>query len=104
MATTGNSGAVKRATSIEVTVPTILRDCTGGRNTVTIEAHTLAEALERLRATYPLLNVHLYDQAGQMRPHVLIFYNEESTRWLDTLDVPLNPGDRLEILQAVSGG
>ena len=95
---------MKTATTIEVTVPTILRDCTGGHNTVTIEAHTLAEALERLREDYPLLKVHLYDQAGQMRPHVLIFYNEESTRWLDSLDVPLNPGDRLEILQAVSGG
>jgi sulfur-carrier protein len=91
-------------TPIEVSVPTILRDCTGGRNPVTIEAATLAEALERLRETYPLLRVHLYDETGQLRPHVLIFYNEESTRWLEHLDVPLRPGDQLEILQAVSGG
>ena len=40
----------------------------------------------------------------QLRQHVLLFYNDESTRWLDTLDVPLRPGDRLEIVQAVSGG
>ena len=92
------------ASEIEVRLPTILRDCTGGRNPVTIQADTLAEALERLRETYPLLRVHLYDEAGRLRPHVLIFYNEESTRWLERLDVPLRPGDRLEILQAVSGG
>jgi len=92
------------ATEIEVTVPTILRDCTGGRNSVTIEATTLAEALQRLREVYPLLRVHLYDEAERLRPHVMIFYNEESTRWLEHLDVPLKPGDRLEILQAVSGG
>ena len=91
-------------TEIEVTVPTILRDCTGGRNSVTIEATTLAEALERLRETYPLLRVHLYDESERLRPHVMIFYNEESTRWLENLDLPLKPGDRLEILQAVSGG
>ena len=91
-------------TQIEVSVPTILRDCTGGRNPVTIEAVTLAEALERLRETYPLLRIHLYDETGQLRPHVLIFYNDESTRWLEHLDVPLRPGDHLEILQAVSGG
>lgn len=91
-------------TSIEVSVPTILRDCTGGRNPITIEAATLTEALERLRETYPLLRVHLYDEAERLRPHVLIFYNEESTRWLERLDMPLQPGDRLEIVQAVSGG
>lgn len=91
-------------TQIEVSVPTILRDCTGGRNSVTIEANTLAEALERLRETYPLLRVHLYDETEHLRPHVMIFYNEESTRWLESMDVPLKPGDRLEILQAVSGG
>jgi molybdopterin converting factor small subunit len=96
------SGAQK--TNIEVSVPTILRDCTGGHNQVTIEAATLAEALERLNETYPLLRVHLYDEAEQLRPHVQLFYNQESTRWLERLDVPLRPGDRLEILQAVSGG
>jgi adenylyltransferase/sulfurtransferase len=91
-------------TSIEVSVPVILRDCTGGRNHVTIEASTLAEALQRLRESYPLLRIHLYDEVEQLRPHVMIFYNEESTRWLERLDVPLQPGDRLEIVQAVSGG
>jgi adenylyltransferase/sulfurtransferase len=90
--------------SIEVSVPAILRDCTGGRNPVSIEAATLAEALQRLRETYPLLRTHIYDEQERLRPHVLIFYNDESTRWLDNLDVPLKPGDRLEILQAVSGG
>lgn len=92
------------STSIEVNIPTPLRDCTGGRNPITIEAATLAEALQRLRETYPLLRIHLYDEAERLRPHVLIFYNEESTQWLEHLDVPLRPGDRLEIVQAVSGG
>jgi sulfur-carrier protein len=91
-------------TAIEVNVPTLLRDCTGGQNIVTLEAATLDEALRSLRETYPLLRVHLYDEDEQLRPHVLIFFNEESTRWLERLDVPLRPGDRLEILQAVSGG
>ena len=100
MGNTGNTGN----TGIEVNLPTILRDCTGGRNPITIEAATLAEALQRLRETYPLLRAHLYDEADRLRPHVVIFYNKESTRWLDNLEVPLRPGDRLDILQAVSGG
>lgn len=89
---------------LEISVPTILRDCTGGNSVITIKATTLAEALQRLRDTYPLLRIHLYDEAGQLRPHVLLFYNKESTRWLDRLDVPIRHGDQLEILQAVSGG
>src|SRR6478736_1705633 len=100
----GNNGKGKGKVSIEVSVPTLLRDCTGGRNPVTVEAATLADALKSLRETYPLLRVHLYDEAERLRPHVMIFYNEESTRWLERLDVPLRPGDRLEIVQAVSGG
>jgi sulfur-carrier protein len=91
-------------TGIEVNVPTILRDCLGGSTQVTIEAETLAEALERLCTAYPLLRIHLFDEAGQLRTHVLIFYNEESTRWLERMDIPLQPGDRLNILQAISGG
>lgn len=90
--------------SVKVSVPTILRDCTGGHHTVSIEAGTLAEALERLRETYPLLRVHLYDETGRLRTHVLIFYNEESIGWLENHDIPLRAGDRLEIVQAVSGG
>jgi molybdopterin converting factor small subunit len=100
MGTTGKSAGA----GLDVSVPTILRDCVGGNHTVSIGATTLAEALQRLRDTYPLLRIHLYDESEQLRPHVLLFYNGESTRWLDTLDLPLRPGDRLEILQAVSGG
>jgi hypothetical protein len=58
MGDTGHKGSLTRASvkaKVEVSVPTILRDCTGGCNPVTIEAATLAEALARLRETYPLL-------------------------------------------------
>ena len=89
---------------IEISVPTIFRDCTGGRDYVTVQALTVADALQRMRETYRLLRIHLYEETGKLRPHVQIFYNDESTRWLERLDVPIKPGDRLEILQAVSGG
>ncbi len=106
MGKVGNTSKIAdtRSVSIEVNVPTILRDCTGGSSSVTIGALTLAEALLRLCGSYPLLRVHLYEETGQLRPHVLIFYNGESTRWLESLDIPLRPGDRLEVIQAVSGG
>jgi sulfur-carrier protein len=89
---------------VEVTIPSLLSDCVGNRTCFSLEAGTVAEALERLRQTYPLLRVHLYDEQERLRRHVLIYYNDESIAWLDRLDMPLQPGDRLTVLQNVSGG
>lgn len=89
---------------IEVSVPMLLSDCTKGRTRFPLEAATLAEALERLTAEYPLLRRHLYTEQGRVRQHVLLFLNEDNIAWLDRLDVPLRAGDRLRVLQAVSGG
>jgi molybdopterin synthase sulfur carrier subunit len=89
---------------IEVTVPALLRDCTGNRTCFHLEAGTLAEALGTLLERYPLLRLHLYDEAERLRPHVLVYYNQENIAWLDRLDIPLQPGDALTVLQNVSGG
>ena len=87
-----------------VRVPGMLRDCTGGATEVRVPGATLGAALAALADTYPLLRVHVWDEAGALRPHVLIFYNGISTRRLPDLARPLAPGDQLRIVQAVSGG
>jgi len=89
---------------IEVSVPLLISDCTDGRSRFALEADTLDEALERLGERYPLLKRHLYTEQGEVRKHVLLYYNEENIAWLDRLDLPLKEGDRLRVLQAVSGG
>lgn len=50
------------------------------------------------------LRTHLFDEQNRLRKHVLILYNDQNTRWPDTLEVPIRPGDRITIHQAVSGG
>ncbi len=89
---------------IEVRVPTLLRECTKQQTRFTLEAVTLSDALARLVQEYPLLRRHIYDEAGQQRQHVLIFYNDDNIKWLEGLDFPLKSGDRLSVVQAVSGG
>ena len=89
---------------VPISIPGLLRDCTGGRATVEVEGATIAEAVTSLLRDYPLLRVHLFDEQSQLRKHVLIFHNDESTRRLPSLEVPLRLGDRLTIIQAVSGG
>ncbi|MBP1995287.1 MoaD/ThiS family protein [Paenibacillus eucommiae] len=89
---------------ISVSIPSLLRDCTSGKVVFELEAQTLREAVELLPVMYPLLRVHLYTESGQLRQHVLLFYNDDNLAWLDNLDLPLREGDRLVVFQAVSGG
>lgn len=89
---------------IDVSVPFLISDCTKGRPRFQLEAETLRQALELLVTEYPLLKVHLYDEQDRVREHVLLYYNDDNIAWLDDLDIPLRPGDKLKVLQAVSGG
>ena len=85
-------------------VPALLSDCTHRQTGFMLEADTLSGALQKLVTHYPLLHVHLYDEQEQLRRHVLIFYNQENIAWLPRLDLALQPGDTLTVLQNVSGG
>lgn len=89
---------------VTVRLPSLLAGIVGGAGTLTVEAETLASALDELMRRYPTLKVHLFDESGAFRPHVLCFHNDESTRWFGRLDRPLAAGDVITIMQAVSGG
>ncbi len=89
---------------VTVALPSLLAGIVDGARTLKVEADTLAGALDELVRQYPALKVHLFDESGAFRPHVLCFHNEQSTRWLGSLDRPLAAGDVITIMQAVSGG
>jgi molybdopterin converting factor small subunit len=89
---------------VTVTIPMLLGNATGGAHEVTASGDTLQACLDDLQRQYPALRTHLYDDHGAQRKHVLILYNDQNTRWFDSLDLPIEPGDRITILQAVSGG
>jgi molybdopterin synthase sulfur carrier subunit len=89
---------------IEIQLPSLLADSAGGKRRFSLEAQTLAGALEAMLTTYPLLRPHLYDEAMRVRKHVLIFFNDENLATLKDRNVPLKAGDRLQVIQAVSGG
>jgi molybdopterin converting factor small subunit len=83
----------------------MLRDCAENRSRFEFDAPgTLDQALRALQEKFPLLRAHVWDDAGRLRPHVLIFLNDQGLRWMQSLDVPLKHGDRIHIVQAISGG
>lgn len=93
-----------RSVALQVNLPSLLRDSVGGRDELRATGATLGEALDGLLTENPLLRIHLYDDRGKQRPHVLIYFNGESIRELESLDVPLRNGDQVTVIQAVSGG
>jgi molybdopterin synthase sulfur carrier subunit len=88
---------------VTLELPSLLRNVLA-EGSVSIEGNTLAEALEDAYSRMPGLRVHLCDESGRFRKHVLCFVNDVNTRWLEVDNPPLNDGDCITILQAVSGG
>lgn len=89
---------------ISIHLPSLLAHAVGGKRRVAVVGSTLSEALLDLKTRLPTLAVHLFDETGDFREHVLCFLNETNTRWLASLDHPVEEGDTLTIVQAVSGG
>ncbi len=83
-----------------VELPTPLLSYTGTRS-VEAQGSTIDELLQDLDRRYPGIRFRMIDEQGKVRPHVRIFLNGEQV-W--RLDAPVAPADRVQILQALSGG
>jgi molybdopterin synthase sulfur carrier subunit len=89
---------------VTIELPSLLRNVLGGVDTVAAEGETLREALEDAYQRVPGLRVHLHDESGNLRRHVLCFLNDVNSRWMDEQERRLKDGDLITIVQAVSGG
>ena len=78
------------------------------RKFLDVEADTLAGALDAAYAECPALRAVLCDESGAFREHVLCLLETsagtQNTRWMPNLERPLIAGERIVIMQAVSGG
>jgi sulfur-carrier protein len=89
--------------AVEVRVPTILRNYTGGEKTVEAAGSSLEAVLKDLDANYPGLRDRLVDEKG-LRRFVNVYLNDEDVRFLGGLDTAVADGDSVTILPAVAGG
>ena len=89
---------------LTVRLPAVLSQLVGGERSVAVRGATLQEALDDLVRQRPSLGLHLFDEAGVMRRHILCFCNDSYTRGRQGLDVPVGPGDSITILNSMSGG
>jgi MoaD family protein len=89
--------------SIEVRIPTILRQYTGGEKAVDGKGSTLAELIDDLDSRHPGLRDRLVDDKG-LRRFVNVYLNDEDVRFLDGLETKVQDGDNVTVLPAVAGG
>jgi molybdopterin converting factor small subunit len=88
---------------VTLELPSMLATTLGARR-LEVSGGTWREALQDAFMQLPALEVHLIDETGALRQHVLCFLNDVNTRFHDGPGPSLHDGDRLAILQAVSGG
>jgi molybdopterin converting factor small subunit len=86
-------------------IPTPLRQFTGDKDAVDVNAANIAAALDELTKTYPDLRKHLFTGEGKLRAFVNIYLNDEDVRYLPEKDATkVSPGDTLSIIPSIAGG
>jgi len=89
---------------VTVQLPAVLAPMLSGERIREVDGATVREALAQLIRLEPALAMHLFDEAGGVRPHVACFHNEEFLAAAQALVRPLAEGDRITILNSISGG
>jgi len=91
---------------ITVHVSGFLTDFTSGERTIALGGSpgNVSEALEQLWTRHVGLRDRVVTERGQVRPHVGIFVNADHIRHRDELHTPVQDGDEITILPAISGG
>jgi molybdopterin synthase sulfur carrier subunit len=71
---------------------------------VQTSAGHLRAALEDAFAGNPRLRGYVLDDQGHLRPNVVVFVDGRRSDERVRLDQPLQPGSRVHVMQALSGG
>jgi len=90
--------------SVEVRLPTMLRQYAGGQSSVEANGATIGEVLGDLTVQFPQLRGHVITDDGGLHKFVNIYVNDDDVRYLDKLDTKVGNDDVVSILPAVAGG
>jgi molybdopterin synthase sulfur carrier subunit len=86
---------------MQVLIPTPLRSYTNERRMVEADGATLAALLDDLDRRFPGIRFRMINEQDRMRPHIRVFINGAQ---VFDLARPLQSGDEVFIVQALSGG
>lgn len=90
--------------SVEVRIPSPLRQLTNNQPTVSAEGADVESLLEDLDQRFPGMKGRLCDGTGALRPSVLLYVNNEDIRFLKGDKTKLKDGDEVAIIPSAAGG
>ena len=89
--------------TVQVLLPRLLSDCTGGRTSMTVDlpaSGTVCALLDVLAADHPVFDRRVRDETGALRRHVNVYVDRERAG----LETALRPDSRVDVISAISGG
>jgi molybdopterin converting factor small subunit len=86
-----------------VSIPTPLRNFTGGLDRVAATGETVGALLQDLVAQHPTLKERIFE-GDELRRFVNVYLNNEDIRYLEDLDTPVSQADEVSIIPAIAGG
>ncbi len=96
--------AASADSQVTVRLPRVLADLTGCERKIAVTGRTVEEALADLVRQNAALGLHLFDDTGALRRHVLCFRNQVAVQSRAELEEPLSEGDQLTLVNSVAGG
>jgi molybdopterin converting factor small subunit len=89
---------------VKVIIPTPLRQYAEKKESMEVQAKTVAEALGAITSQYGDLRKHLYNDEGKLRSFVNIYVGDEDIRFLQKDQTPLKENDVISIVPSIAGG
>lgn len=88
----------------KVWIPLQLRAVTNGEAEVNGNGDTVDEVMVDLERQFPGLKERVFDDKGELRPHLAIFVNDEDIRFLEGGKTPVTDRHEISMIPAVGGG
>lgn len=89
---------------VEFVLPASLQRLASGERKISVGANSLREAVATLVEQQPTLGGYITDDAGNLRPYINLFIDNQQVRDLDIGTPELRDGSELVLLSAVAGG
>ncbi|MGY1840113.1 MULTISPECIES: MoaD/ThiS family protein [unclassified Modestobacter] len=93
--------------TVQVLLPRLLADCTGGRSAVALDlpvGATVGAVLDALAAEHPVFDRRVRDETGALRRYVNVYVDGDEVRRLRGLATVVPAGAEVMVVQSVAGG
>jgi molybdopterin converting factor small subunit len=87
-----------------VRFPPVLRAATNGVHEIEVEGGTVRAALDDAARRIPALKLHLFDEAGRVRHHIICIHDSAVVRANEMSEHRIFDGDEIILANAFAGG